>query len=116
MGRVKIKRKQGKNTKPTHVSPPVVDRRALEKSTADVTRLLQEQEFGSVEEANAFLEGILSSGKPIAGLGHLDPNPLKLETNYLKRSRIFRTVHRLSPNRGKVVYLVGGAVRDSLLG
>jgi len=66
MGRLKTKRKQGKNTKPTHVNPPVVNRRALEKSTVDVTRLLQEQEFGSVEEANAFLQGILSAGKPIA--------------------------------------------------
>ena len=49
-------------------------------------------------------------------LSHLDPHPLNMETNYLKRSRMFRTVHRLSPNREKVVYLVGGAVRDSPLG
>jgi len=64
MGRLKIKRKQGKNTKSTSVGPPV-DRRALEKSVADVTRLLQDQKFGSIDEANAFLEGMLCSGEPI---------------------------------------------------
>ncbi len=42
-----------------------MDRRALEKSVADVTRLLQKREIGSMGEANAFLEGILSSGEPI---------------------------------------------------
>ena len=64
MGRLKIKRNQGKNTKSTNVSPPM-DRQALEKSVADVTRQLQKREFGSMDEANAFWEGILSSGEPI---------------------------------------------------
>jgi len=64
MGRLKIKRKTGKNTKSTFVSPSR-DRRALEKSVADMTRLLQDQKFGSIDEANAFLESMLSSGEPI---------------------------------------------------
>ena len=63
MGRLKIKKKQGKKTKSASVSPPV-DRRALEKSIADVTRRLQDQEFGSIDEANAFIEGMLSSEDP----------------------------------------------------
>jgi hypothetical protein len=42
-----------------------VDRRALEKSVANVTRLLEDQKFGSIDEANAFLEGMLSSGELI---------------------------------------------------
>ncbi len=36
--------------------PPMMDRRAMEKSTWDINRLMRDQEFGSIEEANAFLE------------------------------------------------------------
>lgn len=39
-----------------------------------------------------------------------------METSLLKRSKIFQAVHRLSPKRGEEVYLVGGAIRDLLLG
>lgn len=36
-----------------------------EKMMADLTRLLEEQEFESIEEANEFLEELVASGKPI---------------------------------------------------
>ncbi len=39
-----------------------------------------------------------------------------METSYLKRSRALQAVYRLSPKRGEEVYLVGGAIRDLLLG
>ena len=39
-----------------------------------------------------------------------------METSYLKKSRALQAVHRLSPKRGEEVYLVGGAIRDLLLG
>jgi len=42
------------------------DRRAMEKTMADLARLIGEQEFGSEEEANAFLHSILASGAPPA--------------------------------------------------
>ena len=35
------------------------DRRALEKTTADLSRLLQGKNFGSLKEANAFLKKIV---------------------------------------------------------
>jgi len=40
------------------------DRRAMEKIMADISRLLSEHEFESVEEADAFLQQMLASGGP----------------------------------------------------
>lgn len=39
------------------------DRRAMEKSLSDIGKLLSEHDFGSPEEANAFLQDIIASGK-----------------------------------------------------
>jgi hypothetical protein len=65
MNSKKAQKRLSKKTKSIQVESPLVDRRALEKSVADVTRLLQDQKFGSIDEANVFLEGMLSSGEPI---------------------------------------------------
>jgi hypothetical protein len=40
------------------------DRRALESSLADIARLLSQQEFESIDEANRFIQAHLKSGKP----------------------------------------------------
>ncbi len=45
---------------------PMPDRRALEKTMADIGRLLSEREFASIDEANAFLHDLMASGQPIA--------------------------------------------------
>lgn len=45
-------------------TPP--DRRALEKSLTDIGRILNEHEFESIDEANAFIQNMLASGKPLA--------------------------------------------------
>ena len=37
----------------------------MEKTMADLTRLLAEQEFQSMDEANAFMENLMKSGQPI---------------------------------------------------
>ncbi len=42
--------------------PPAVDRRALERGISDISRLMNEQEFESIDEANAFLQNLLGSG------------------------------------------------------
>src|SRR5215203_1056358 len=41
---------------------PFSDPRAMERVTQDLGRLLTEREFGSIEEANAFLENMLREG------------------------------------------------------
>lgn len=43
--------------------PHVPDPRAMEKMMARIGRLLQEREFGSVEEANAFVQGLVARGE-----------------------------------------------------
>lgn len=40
------------------------DRRKIERTTAHMTHLLNSREWESVEEANAFLAGIMESGNP----------------------------------------------------
>lgn len=44
--------------------PPVHDRRALEKTLTDVGRLLEGQDFDSIDEMNAFLQDMMESGEP----------------------------------------------------
>lgn len=41
---------------------PMMDRRAMEKMMADITRLLNEQEFATIDEANAFLQTTINAG------------------------------------------------------
>ncbi|HEX6293452.1 MAG TPA: hypothetical protein VFZ66_30000 [Herpetosiphonaceae bacterium] len=43
--------------------PPIMDRRAMEKMMAQVSRALSEQEFESIDEANAFLQELMTSGR-----------------------------------------------------
>ena len=41
---------------------PAVDKRALEKTMIDVYRLLAEQDFADIDEANRFLADLLAKG------------------------------------------------------
>src|SRR5690606_3453119 len=45
--------------------PPLPGPHSMEKMMSDLTRLMQEQEFASIEEANAFLEQYMQGGQPI---------------------------------------------------
>ena len=47
-------------------SPQAFDRRSMDKTMADIGRLLNEQEFESIDEANAFMEVMMASGGPPA--------------------------------------------------
>ncbi len=49
-------------------SLPLPDRRATEQTTSQLTRLIQSQKFSSIDEVNAFLQGI-------QGTGGLSPPP-----------------------------------------
>jgi tetratricopeptide (TPR) repeat protein len=50
--------------KSSRISIPAFDPRAVEKTLADVGRVLSEREFDSVEEVNAFLNEMMASGQP----------------------------------------------------
>ena len=63
------KKKQGaqRSKRPAPSPPPMAfDRRAMEKATADITRLLSSREFESVDEMNAFLQQAMASGAPLS--------------------------------------------------
>jgi tetratricopeptide (TPR) repeat protein len=58
------KRRQSQDDIPLDSDLPDVDRRALEGALADISQLLSEQDFASIDEANAFLQDRLASGVP----------------------------------------------------
>jgi len=63
------RRPRKKRRRSTESSPdiptPGIARRAMEKTMSDIGKLLSEQEFDSIEEANAFLQQALASGQPL---------------------------------------------------
>jgi tetratricopeptide (TPR) repeat protein len=65
MGRLRITKKHRAESQSTQKGPIAVDPRTLEKSIAEIHRLMEEREFKSLDDANAFLQGMVSSGKPL---------------------------------------------------
>lgn len=57
------KRRTGKTKSTPSESLP--DRRAMDKMMADLSRLLEEQEFDSIDDINAYLQQLMASGEPI---------------------------------------------------
>lgn len=56
-----------RTTRTAPATPPLAgDRRALEKTTADLTRLLSSRTFDTVDEMNAFLQQALAAGVPLS--------------------------------------------------
>jgi hypothetical protein len=47
--------------------PPVADRRAMERTMVDIHRLLAEQDFADIDEANRFLAKLMAGGGVPAG-------------------------------------------------
>lgn len=65
MGRKKSEKKRRRRAEPESGSSlPFVDRRAIEKTLWQISQLLSEREFSSLEEANAFLQEIVERGLP----------------------------------------------------
>src|SRR5688572_27133198 len=63
----KKKQPTKRNKRPAPSTPPMaIDRRAMEKTTADLTRLLSSREFDSIDDMNAFLQQAMASGAPLA--------------------------------------------------
>jgi tetratricopeptide (TPR) repeat protein len=64
MNKKKSKEKKGKSTKSkSSVDMPSGDIRVTEKVMTDLTTLLNEQQFGSADDAKSFLENLMGSGK-----------------------------------------------------
>jgi tetratricopeptide (TPR) repeat protein len=57
-------RRQPGDSKPD-AGPPPIDNRSMERMMQDLHRLLEEQEFETEDQVNAFLNDLMASGKPI---------------------------------------------------
>jgi len=58
--------KKGNSKKSNKInSDPPFDRRSMDKMMADIGHMLEQQEFDSIDEANAFLQQVMASGEPI---------------------------------------------------
>jgi tetratricopeptide (TPR) repeat protein len=58
----KKRKKRQRGYRAAASKPSMMDPRAMEKIMADLGRILSEKDFESIDEANAFLQGLLESG------------------------------------------------------
>jgi tetratricopeptide (TPR) repeat protein len=64
------KRRKGKAKQE---EPAMPDPRAMERITADLSRMLSDQEFNSIDEAKAYMEALLTSGAPLPSQSPVSP-------------------------------------------
>jgi len=90
----------------------------MEQQMRAITRLLAEQDFGSLDEANAFLQQHLASGQPLTAA---PTSPLEeaqeliyqaLETTGARRLALARRALALSPDCADAYVLLAEAARD----
>ena len=97
--------------------PPLPDRRLMEQQMAAITRLLANQEFASLEEANAYLQqlsaGNLPEPAPATPLDAAQELVYRaLETTGPRRVRLARQALELSPDCADAYVLLAEAARD----
>lgn len=94
------------------------DRRVMERQMAAITRLLQAQDFGSLEEANAFLQESLASGDlpefvPTTPLEQAqDVVYQALEATGKRRLELAREALTISPDCADAYVLLAESTRD----
>jgi tetratricopeptide (TPR) repeat protein len=64
MSKKRPPRRRAKKGKPKKKATAMPDPRSMEKTMAELGRLLSEQEFESTDEVNAFLQGVMAAGEP----------------------------------------------------
>lgn len=85
--------------------PAIRDRRAAEKTMFDIGRLLQQQKFGSIEEANTFLEQFIGTKEipvPVEDMTPLEKAQEKMyeawNANGKRRVKLAEEVLEISPD------------------
>ena len=68
---------QRKRVRASRQDTPAVDARRMEKTLADIGRLLSAQNFNSAEEANAYLQQLMASGDLLSAAAHEPETPLE---------------------------------------
>lgn len=104
--------------KPKSEAPMPFDRRLMDKQMAAVGRLLAEHDFASPEEANDFLQEVLSAGElpPITPATPLDEAQevvfQALETTGKRREKLARKALSISPDCADAYVLLAEAAKD----
>ncbi len=104
--------------KPKNEAPVPLDRRLMDKQMAAIGRLLEEQDFESPEEANAFLQEMLSSGElptlpPATPLDEAQEVVFQaLETTGKRREKLARKALSISPDCADAYVLLAEATKD----
>lgn len=112
-------RKPRRQTRTRAVAPPptLPDRRLMEQQMAALGRLLEAQDFASLDEANAFIQRQLAAGQPLAAA---PATPLEaaqelvyraLEATGPRRLRLAREALALSPDCADAYVLLAEATR-----
>jgi tetratricopeptide (TPR) repeat protein len=114
----KSRKQRGRAARPKPSAAPTDFRRANEKMLQNVGKLLQEREFGSAEEANAYLQELLASGgipTPMAA------NPLEQaqelmydawEATGSRRLKLARQALQISPDCADAYVLLAEEARS----
>lgn len=112
------RKKSGGLRPPTVPLPPLPDRRLMDQHLAQIGRLLEGQDFATIEEANAFLQQALIGGSPPA---FAPRTPLEaaqelvyqaLEATGPRRVRLAREALARSPDCADAYVLLAEATAD----
>lgn len=104
--------------KPKSAAHMPFDRRLMDKQMAAIHRLLEEHDFATVEEANAFLQEVLSSGElpPVASVTPLDEAQelvfQALETTGKRREKLARKALSISADCADAYVLLAEAAKE----
>ncbi|MCW5848692.1 MAG: hypothetical protein KIT87_01150 [Anaerolineae bacterium] len=102
---------------------PAVDARRMEKTLADIGKLLSEQNFSSAEEANAFLQQLMASGDLMSAAAHEPETPLEQaqevmyqawEASGQQRIKLARQALTISPDCADAYVLLAQEASGSL--
>ncbi len=117
MNKRKSSRNKGSGASPG-LGPVLPDRRLMEKQMAEITRLLNSREFASIEEANEFLQQVLSTGKvpettPSTPLEQAQELVYQaLETSGGRRVQLARRALEISSDCADAYVVLAEAARD----
>ena len=98
--------------------PAALDRRLMEQQMQAITRLLAEQDFGSLDEANAFIQQHLAGGQPLAAAPTTALEEAQeliyeaLETTGARRLALARRALERSPDCADAYVLLAEATGD----
>ncbi len=113
------KPRRGRGARPAASTPPTLpDRRLMEQQLAALGRLLESQDFASLDEANAFIQQQLAGGQPLAAAPATALDEAQelvyqaLEATGPRRGQLARRALERSPDCADAYVLLAEETRD----